>query len=163
MNFENSQPGIMLPSKRRARAVRIGAAIVAAPVATALLFTLYDAASGTAQVHGFLNAVTNAISLACIIYLFALVTALGGGLPAYFLYRRVGFTSFLSYGLGGAILGALSPITWHFLGSVSSLRELSVLLLYAAGGCVAALLFRSMIGQTLAVRPAHHDLRLPSV
>jgi lysylphosphatidylglycerol synthetase-like protein (DUF2156 family) len=79
MNFENSQPGRILPSKRRARAVRICAAIVAAPVATALLFALYDAAEGTAQVHGFLNAVTNATWLACIIYLFALVTALVGG------------------------------------------------------------------------------------
>lgn len=162
MSFGNPQPGRILPSKRRARAVRIGAAIVAAPVSTALLFALYDAVAGTAHVHGFLNAVTNATWFACIIYLFALVTALVGGLPAYFLYRRAGFTSFLSYVLGGAVLGALSPITWHFLGSVSSLRDLSLLLLYAAGGCVAALLFRSLLGQSLAVRPPHHDLRQPN-
>jgi len=154
MNFKNPQPDNILPSNRRARAVRIGAAIAIAPVAAALLLALYDAAE-TAQVHGFLNRVTNTAWLACIIYLFALVTALLGGLPAYFLYRRMRFTSFVSYGLGGAVLGGLSPISWHFLWPVSSLRDLSVLLLYAVSGCVAALLFRFAIGQSLTVRPAH--------
>jgi hypothetical protein len=141
---EEHQPN---PLSHLHRFVKLSLAVLIAPASASVVLSL-DGMTRALQFHRFAEFVSGTASLFVVFYLFALVTALVGGLPAYFVYRRAGFSSALSYALGGSALGAVSYVAWFALWGVW--RPFSAAaLLFVVAGLVAAVTFRAIIGDSI--------------
>lgn len=129
-------------SKRRM--LRVSLALIVAPLAGALVLT----SSVRVNAHGLREVINeHAIGLVTF-YIFTLTSAIVLGTPAFFLFRRLGWTSYAAYGTGGLSIAFITVLLWSIGGLVGSPLNPFVFTFLAAG-LASACLFRAMLGDSV--------------
>ena len=122
-------------------------AFLTAPAVTALFFLIcyspsWIFATRKPDWHGGLDIFQDVISLLIIYGLFAAVVSALLGAPMYFLYRRLGWQSWLAFAIGGALIGCATAIILVVLGLASSTPILAAYC--SAAGLLSSLAFRAV-------------------
>ena len=120
---------------------RVTFAFLLSPLATPLTFIAFARVEGTYQPEQFLGYVR-------FIGFFAYLAAMFFGMPAFLLFRALGWTSVFSHALGGAAIGFLVSAFLFGL-SLDTPWERAV---FIAAGCLSAITFRLILSD-LPPRP----------
>ena len=130
---------------------RILTAFLTAPAVTALFFLIcyslsWIFATRKPDWHGRLDIFQDVISLLIIYGLFGAVVSALLGAPMYFLYRRLGWQSWLAFAIGGALIGCATAIILDVLGMAMFLASSTpILAAYcSAAGLLSSLAFRAV-------------------
>jgi hypothetical protein len=129
---------------------RIFAGLGAASGVTALWFAViyivsWTLASRKPDWHGWQDTIEDLFSTLIIYGLSGAAVSLVIGLPAYLLYRRLGWRSWLAFALGGSAIGIAIAVLLIVLGTAMYLSSGPVLLaVCCVSGMLSALAFRAV-------------------
>lgn len=118
-----------------------------APIIISALFALIAAGTGFIQNLGHGFEPYTYLNGGLVWFIFALpvayIATIIFGIPGYFLFKKKGINSVKSYILGGALLGAISPVLLLLIGNLKSITNMGLELFFISSffGALTSYLF----------------------